>query len=52
MTLPIENNKMARFIHEHVHETTKDLLRDFVMDIISKWEAFKEKEMVCKSRED
>ena len=45
MTLPKENSRLTRFIHEHIHETTKDLLRDFVAEIIIKWEEFKDKEI-------
>lgn len=45
MTTSKETNKLERFIHEHIHETTKDLLRDFVAEIINKWEDFKEAEL-------
>ena len=45
MSIPLNKDRLARFIHEHIHETTKDLLRDFVADIITKWEDFKEKEL-------
>jgi len=45
MTLPKENHRLTRFIHEHIHETTKDLLRNLVANIINKWEDFKEKEL-------
>jgi hypothetical protein len=45
MTTPIENDTLTRFIHEHIHETAKDLLRDFIAEIIGEWEDFKEKEL-------
>ena len=45
MSLPINNNRLERFIHEHIHEQTKDILRDFIADIIDKWETFKDEEL-------
>ena len=42
MTTPVNPDRLERFIHEHIHETTKDLLRDFVAEIIEKWEDFKD----------
>jgi len=48
MTLPKENKKLTRFIHECFHEIArdeemKDVWRDMVSIIITKWEEFKDK---------
>jgi len=46
MTLPKNTNRLERFIHEHIHETERDLLCDFIATIIEKWEQFKDVELL------
>ena len=48
MTLPNEPERLKRFIHECFHEIArdeemKDVWRDMVAIIITKWEDFKDK---------
>ena len=48
MSLPKENTRLARFIHEEIHEIARDKellepMRDFVSIIITKWEDWKDK---------
>ena len=50
MTLPLEPDKLTRFIHETYHEIArdeemKDIWRDMVSKIIKEWEDFKERNL-------